>query len=429
MRPPHLRRRRRRRGRCCFRPAASLGPDYARPRSRRAPGNLPLRSQGRPRTRPTRVVEAVRRPVLDALIDEALANNLNVQIAAANVEQSRRAYSRRRARQLFPQVGYEGSAERREGSHTGAGTPPEFANLIRRIRSTAYQALLSASWEIDLWGRIRRLSESARANLLATDEARRGVILTLVASVADRLPHSCAGSTSSSPIAKSHARYLCRVGAAVRAAVPVRPGVADERGAGESQYETAAAQIPQIESQIAQTENALSVLLGRNPGSHSRAASRSTNCAADGACGRAVGAARAPARPAAGRGATLIAANAQIGAAKALYFPTISLTGALGGSGSSRCSNNLFTGPARVWSYAGHADRADLHLRRGQRAGRAVRSCAKSGAAQLSVLDPERVCRCRQRTGGQPEAQGSARRAGAPGRGPQGLRAPGEAAV
>ena len=68
---------------------------------------------------------------------------------------------------------------------------------------------------------------------------------------------------------------------------------------------------------------------------------------------------------------TLIAANAQIGAAKALYFPTISLTGAFG-SASAELSK-LFSGPARVWSYAGQLDGADLHVRRGERPGRAGR--------------------------------------------------------
>jgi multidrug efflux system outer membrane protein len=118
----------------------------------------------------------------------------------------------------------------------------------------------------------------------------------------------------------------------------------------QSQYETAAAQIPQIESQIAQTENALSVLLGRNPGPIPR--------------GKSVYDLALPTVPAGVPSAllerrpdllqaeqSLIAANAQIGAAKALYFPTISLTGALGSS--SRDLSDLFKGPTHVWNYAG----------------------------------------------------------------------------
>ncbi|HMA30191.1 MAG TPA: TolC family protein, partial [Casimicrobiaceae bacterium] len=117
-----------------------------------------------------------------------------------------------------------------------------------------------------------------------------------------------------------------------------------------SQYETAAAQIPQIEAQIVQMENALSVLLGRNPGPIRR--------------GKTIYELALPAIPAGVPSGllerrpdlmqseqNLIAANAQIGAARALYFPTISLTGAFGSSSAEL--SNLFKGPARVWSYAG----------------------------------------------------------------------------
>jgi multidrug efflux system outer membrane protein len=120
----------------------------------------------------------------------------------------------------------------------------------------------------------------------------------------------------------------------------------------QSQYESAAAQIPQIESQIAQTENALSILLGRNPGPIAR--------------GKTIYDLTLPPVPAGVPSQllerrpdlmqseeALIAANAQIGAAKALYFPTISLTGAFGSSSSDL--SKLFTGPSRLWSYAGQA--------------------------------------------------------------------------
>ena len=117
-----------------------------------------------------------------------------------------------------------------------------------------------------------------------------------------------------------------------------------------TQYETAAAAIPQIESQIVQTENALSILLGHNPGTIPRGktinelihppipAGLPSNVLAN----------RPDIRQAE---QNLIAANAQIGAARALYFPTISLTGAFGFESSEL--SNLFKGPARTWSYAG----------------------------------------------------------------------------
>lgn len=118
----------------------------------------------------------------------------------------------------------------------------------------------------------------------------------------------------------------------------------------QSQYESAAAQIPQIEAQLAQTENTLSILLGRNPGPIPR--------------GKSIYDLALPATPSGLPSAllerrpdlmqseqALIAANAQIGAAKALYFPTISLTGALGSA--SMDLSNLFQGPTRTWNYAG----------------------------------------------------------------------------
>jgi len=193
------------------------------------------------------------------------------------------------------------------------------------------------------------LSESARANLLATDEARRGVVLSLVASVASNYL-TLRGLDEQLVISK---QTLGTYAESVRLfKLQFQYGQVSQMNVSqaESQYETAAAQIPQIESQIAQTENSLSVLVGRNPGPIAR--------------GKSIYELVLPTVPAGVPSDlltrrpdllqaedALIAANAQIGAARALYFPTISLTGA-GGSGSSAL-NNLFTGPARVWSYAG----------------------------------------------------------------------------
>ena len=111
-------------------------------------------------------------PVLDALIAEALANNQNVKVAAANVEQAAGVLTQTRS-QLFPQLGYNGAGGRARTSES-TGTPLLSEGIPNP--QSSYQALLSATWEIDLWGRIQRLSEASRANLLATDEARRGVL-------------------------------------------------------------------------------------------------------------------------------------------------------------------------------------------------------------------------------------------------------------
>jgi multidrug efflux system outer membrane protein len=283
-------------------------------------------------------------PVLDQLIDTALANNLNIKVAAANVEQAAGVFTQTRAG-LFPQIGYSGLGERARTSESGATPLP---GLLPNPQN-AYQALLTASWEIDLWGRIQRLSESARANLLATDEARRGVILTLVSSVATNYL-TLRGLDEQLVIAN---RTLAAYAESVRLyQLQFKYGQTSQMTVSQtqSQYETAAVQIPQIESQIAQTENALSVLIGRNPGPIPR--------------GKSIYELVLPAVPAGVPSTllerrpdllqseqTLIAANAQIGAARALYFPTISLTGAFGGASAQL--SNLFSGPARVWNYTG----------------------------------------------------------------------------
>jgi multidrug efflux system outer membrane protein len=283
-------------------------------------------------------------PVLDQLVDTALANNLNVRIAAANVEQALAVITQTRSA-LFPQVGYGASAERARAPETTLTQAiPDYPNP-----QSAYQALLTASWEIDLWGRIRRLSESAQANMLATDEARRGVILTLVSAVAINYI-ALRGLDEQLVIAT---RTLGTYAESVRLyQLQFKYGQTSQMtvAQAQSQYESAAVQIPLIESQIAQTENALSILLGRNPGPIPR--------------GRSIYDLALPSPPAGVPSAllerrpdllqaeqALIAANAQIGAAKALYFPTISLTGALGSSSTDLA--NLFKGPMRTWNYAG----------------------------------------------------------------------------
>jgi len=321
-----------------------VGPDYTRPKID-APAAFIYAPKDAADTANTTWWKQFDDPVLDQLIADALAYNLNVKVAAANVEQAAGVLTQTRS-QLYPQVGYDGTGGR--ARTTQAGSTPELSRLIPNPQ-TSYQALLSASWEVDLWGRIRRLSESARANLLATDEARRGVILSLVASVAGNYL-TLRGLDEQLVIAK---RTLETYGESVRLfKLQFQYGQISQMNVAQvqSQYETAAAQIPVIENQIAQTENALSVLVGRNPGRIPR--------------GRNVYQLALPKVPAGMPSSllerrpdlkqaedTLIAANAQIGAAKALYFPAISLSAA--GGTSSAALNNLFTGPARVWSYAG----------------------------------------------------------------------------
>lgn len=321
----------------------TLGPDYARPQ---------VDAPERFRFEPAQVADTANTewwkefgdPVLDGMIAEALAHNPDVKTAAANVLAAAAALTQTRSA-TFPQVGYSGSGtESRTPVGGVAALIPNYPNP-----QTSYEALLGVSWEIDLWGRIRRLSEAALANVLATDEVRRGVILSLVASVATdyiQLRGLDEQLAISKQTAETYAESLRLFELQFQYGQVSQMTVAQAK----SQYETAASQIPAIERQIAQTENALSVLLGRNPGAIVR--------------GRSIYDLKLPQVPAGVPSALLerrpdlqqaeqqlVAANAQIGAAKALYFPTISLTGALGGSSADL--SQLFSGPNRVWNYAG----------------------------------------------------------------------------
>jgi multidrug efflux system outer membrane protein len=322
-----------------------VGPDYQRPEVP-TPAAYRYEPQQAAQTADTEWWKAFGDPVLDGYIAEALAHNKNVYVAVANVEQAAGVLTTTRS-PLFPQVNYQADATRQRLSESVQAQ--RLTAALGGNPQTTYQVLAGASWEIDLWGRIRRLTESAQASLLATDEARRGVLLSLVTSVATTYLQLL-GLDEQLVIAQ---RTLAAYGETVKLfELQNKYGQVSKMNVEQarSQYETAAAQIPVIRSQIAQTENALAILLGRNPGPIAR--------------GKKLDALALPEIPA-GLPAqllerrpdllqaeqTLVAANAQIGAAKAQYFPTISLTGALGSVSPEL--RNLFTGPAGVWSYGG----------------------------------------------------------------------------
>ncbi len=320
-----------------------VGPDYVPPVVQ-APAAFRYEEKETKETANTEWWKQFQDPILDGLIADALTNNRSIKIAAANVEQAAGVLMQTRS-PIFPQIGYSGTGAKQRASEADA-TP--LSSIVQNPQ-TSYQALASASWEIDLWGRIRRLSEAARAKLLATEEARRGVVLSLLSSVTSNYIQLL-GLDEQLLISK---QTLATYAESVRLfELRFKYGQVSQMNVEQarSQYETAAATIPQIESQIAQTENALSILLGRNPGPIPR--------------GKTIHELVLPAVPAglpsdvlANRPdirqaeQNLIAANAQIGAVRALYFPTISLTGAYGYASSHL--SDLFTGPAHVWTYGG----------------------------------------------------------------------------
>jgi outer membrane protein, multidrug efflux system len=320
-----------------------VGPDYRRPEVQ-APATYQYPAGQDAALADTEWWKAFGDPVLDSLITEALANNRNIKIAAANVAQAAGVLQSTRSA-FYPQVGYQGHAGRYRFSSDALSS--QAAGLSNP--TPYYQALIGASWEIDLWGRVQRLSESAQASVLATEEARRGVILTLVASVANgylQLRGLDEQLTMAQRTRDAYAESLRLMQAKFQYGRVSQMNV-DQATA---RLQTAEAQIPRIQRDIALLQDALGILLGRNPGAIPR--------------GKNIFDITLPAVPAgvpsqllerrpdlAQAEQQLIAANAQIGAAKAQYFPTLSLTAALGTSSTDL--SNLFKSATRNWNYAG----------------------------------------------------------------------------
>ena len=318
----------------------TVGPNYTRP-GLDVPTSYIYQDQEAQSTANIQWWKQFNDPVLDDLIAESLANNKNIMIAAANVEQAASVLKVTRS-SLFPQFGYSGAGTKQRASESDGLRLPENPY-------TSYQTVASASWEIDLWGRIRRLSEASMANLLATEEARRGVILSLVSSVANTYIQLL-GLDEQLSISKSslttYAKSVQLFEKQFKYGQVSQMNVEQAR----TQYETAATAIPQIEQQIIQTENALSILLGRYPGHISRGKAIDKILSPDIPSG--IPSDILTNRPDIRQAEqNLIVANAQIGAAKALYFPTISLTGDFGYASADL--SDLFKSPSRVWNYTG----------------------------------------------------------------------------
>jgi multidrug efflux system outer membrane protein len=282
-------------------------------------------------------------PVLNDLIMVALRDNKDLRVAAARVEEFRGRLAIVRS-PLFPQVSAGASAGKERSTERGQSRLP----ITAPNPTPLYQASFSASWELDLWGKVRRSTESARADLLASEEGKRGVILSLVASVAagyvnlldlDRQLEIANRTVKSRE--ESYRIFTLRFKSGYISNL--------ELSQVKSEYEGALATIPAIQKEIALQEDALSLLLGHNPGDIKR--------------GRSIDTLGLPAVPAGlpsqllerrpdirQAEQLLISANAQIGAARAQFFPSISLTGLFGWESTNL--SQLFTGPARMWSFA-----------------------------------------------------------------------------
>ena len=278
-------------------------------------------------------------PELQGLIRTALKKNYDVRIAAARVLEARAQLGITRADQL-PSLSAGGNVVSQQNPKLGP---------IPSYELTQGEVAASAAWNIDFWGKYRRATQAARANLLANEWTQKEVIATLVATLAtfyfqlrqldlelEIAKRTLSSRTDSLQLTQTLEQH------GISSMLDVRQS--------EQLVYTAGTEVPDLERQIALQENAISILLGNNPGDVPRGLKLTEQPHAP----------EVPAglpsmllerRPDVREAEqNLIAANAQIGVARAAYFPQISLTGTAGYE--SPALTNLFTGPAGLWNLA-----------------------------------------------------------------------------
>jgi multidrug efflux system outer membrane protein len=276
---------------------------------------------------------------LQSLIRTALKNNYDVRIAATRVLQAQAQLGITRADQL-PSLSAGGNITSQQNPHIGP---------IPAYEITQGQGTASAAYNFDFWGKYRRATEAARATLLANAWAQKEVMATLVANLATayfQLRELDLELEISKRTFNSRSDSLKLTQTLEQHGID---SLLDVRQSEQLVY-TAATEIPDFERQVAQQENAISILLGNNPGDVPRGLKLTEQP-------------HAPEVPAGLPSAllerrpdvreaeqNLIAANAQIGVARAAYFPQLSLTGTA--AFESPALTNLFTGPAGIWNLA-----------------------------------------------------------------------------
>jgi outer membrane protein, multidrug efflux system len=325
-----------------------VGPNYKRPAiatpaSFRAPAPLP--SDQAASLADLKWFQVFKDPQLQDLIRSALVRNYDLRDAVARVEAARASLGITRSEQ-FPNLAAGGSVEFNRLSRDGA-TPIRPAILTNQDRTFGTAVLQLLSFEIDIWGRLRRATEAARANLLGAEEARKAVVTTLVGDVATSylaLRELDYELEISRQTLKTREESLSLTKQRQNGGVSTR---LDLRQAEQLVY-TAAESIPATQQQIEQRENQITLLLGENPGGVARGRSfTDQDLPPDVPPG--LPSALLERRPDI-RAAEqdLIAANAEIGVARAAYFPRITLSGFLGGASTQLSS--LFSGPSSTWS-------------------------------------------------------------------------------
>ncbi len=322
----------------------AMGPDYRRPEK---PLPEAFRGSSAPATNSIADLpwwKLFRDPVLIDLVGVAMTNNYDLRRIVAQVEQARQQITVARS-PLFPQLGYQGVLGRGQNAVAGVPSPSSQQTL------TTPMALGNLSWELDVWGQIRRMTEAARAQYLATQEGQRNLRLMITCEVASAYLELLTLDAQLAILRNATNAYADtlkifedRLAGGVASRLET-----DRAGAALSK---AAASVPEWERRIVAAENAINLLLGRPPGYIPRG---TLSVGEQIAAGPEVPAGltsdllrRRPDIAIAEQ--DLIAANAMVGANKAQFFPTISLTAAFG-QGSTAL--DAFTaGSSRVWSAA-----------------------------------------------------------------------------
>jgi len=314
----------------------TIGPNYVRPTVETPPGwriDYPKAAD----VANLKWWEQFGDPVLNELVETALRENRDVRIAAARVDQFIGGLTSTGS-QLYPQIGYGADATRARASRIGQPPLPPNADPYFSL----YNLSLGATWQADLWGRVRRQTEAAQAQVYASEQGQRGVVLTLVSGVAASYI-TLRALDRRLEIAQATARNFgesARIfDLRFKSGIVAKTEVMQIR----SQYQQAQAAIPAFEQAIAATENLISVLLGRNSGPIPRG--KTIDQLAAPLIPDDLPAALLQRRPdilAAEQ--NLVAANANIGATRALYYPNLSLSAAL--ASTSTVFSSLLTGPA-----------------------------------------------------------------------------------
>ena len=322
----------------------AVGPDYKRPA---IDSPAAFRAENQVTNGPAAELtwwEVYNDDTLQALIREALTNNYDLRIAIARVEQAEAVAMQARS-QFVPSVGYSGTVSR--GRNDLFGQPfPNGGNTVNSV-----VASLNAFWEVDLWGRVRRLNEAARAQFLASQEAQRGIRLSLLSDVAtayfqllelDQELEIATRTTNS--FGESLRIFSQRMEGGTASAL--------ETSRAAAALDDAAAAVPAIRQRISATENELCVLLGRNPGPIERPNSLLTQRLPDIPPGL-------PSDLLERRPDVLQAeqvsrsANAQVGESIAEFFPKIGLTAFMGKVSPALSAFTL--GSANAWGIAAEA--------------------------------------------------------------------------